>query len=98
MDKFNELIQSESPVLIDFYAEWCGPCKAMMPILENVKKNIGDKARIIKMDVDKYEELAQEYRIQTVPTFKIFKKGENLWRHSGMIQEKELTAVIEQYI
>lgn len=98
MDKFNELIQSESPVLIDFYAEWCGPCKAMMPILENVKKNIGDKARIIKMDVDKYEELAQEYRIQTVPTFIIFKKGENLWRHSGMIQEKELTAVIEQYI
>ena len=98
MDKFNELIQSESPVLIDFYAEWCGPCKAMMPILDNVKKNIGDKARIVKMDVDKYSELAQEYRIQTVPTFIIFKKGENLWRHSGMIQEKELTAMIEQYI
>ena len=98
MEKFNELIKSDIPVLIDFYAEWCGPCKAIMPVLEKVKEKLGDKARIVKIDVDKFQELAEEYHIQTVPTFIIFKKGESLWRHSGMIPEKELITMIEKYI
>ena len=98
MEKFNELIKSDIPVLIDFYAEWCGPCKAIMPVLEKVKEKLGDKARIVKIDVDKFQELAEEYHIQTVPTFIIFKKGESLWRHSGMIPEKELVTMIEKYI
>ena len=81
MEKFEDLIQSQSPVLVDFFAEWCGPCKA----------------RIVKIDVDTHEELAVKYRIQAVPTFILFKKGEAVWRHSGMIQASELKGVIEQY-
>lgn len=98
MEKFNELIKSEQPVLIDFFAEWCGPCKTMMPILDKVKESIGEKARIVKIDIDKFGELATEYRIQTVPTFIIFKDGEPLWRHSGLIAQKELTSMLEKYI
>lgn len=98
MEKFETLIQSKSPVLVDFFAEWCGPCKTMKPVLEEVKGQLGEKARIVKIDVDKFEELADKYRIQSVPTFILFKNGESLWRHSGMIQGKELKEVIEQYI
>ena len=98
MEKFEELIQSPVPVLVDFFAEWCGPCKAMKPILEDVKSQIGDKVRIAKIDVDKHEDLASKFRIQAVPTFILFSKGEVVWRHSGMIQAKELTGVLNQYI
>lgn len=97
MEKFEDLIQSQSPVLVDFFAEWCGPCKAMKPILEDLKQQVGEKARIVKIDVDTHEELAVKYRIQAVPTFILFKKGEAVWRHSGMIQANELKGVIEQY-
>lgn len=97
MEKFEELIQSEKPVLVDFFATWCGPCKAMHPVLEGLKEEIGDTARIVKIDVDQYEELAAHHRIQTVPTFIVFKKGEALWRHSGVISGKELKAAIEQH-
>lgn len=96
MEKFEELIQSEKPVLVDFFATWCGPCKAMHPVLEELKGEIGDTARIAKIDVDQHEELAANYRIQAVPTFILFKKGEAVWRHSGVISGKELKAVIEQ--
>ena len=96
MEKFEELIQSEKPVLVDFFATWCGPCKAMHPVLEALKGEIGDRARIAKIDVDQHEELAASYRIQMVPTFILFSKGEALWRHSGVIRGKELKAIIEQ--
>ncbi len=96
MEKFEDLIQSENPVLVDFYATWCGPCKAMHPVLEELKSQLGDNARIVKIDVDKHEELATTYRIQAVPTFILFKKGEPVWRHSGVIKGNELKAVIEQ--
>lgn len=98
MEKFDELIQSPVPVLVDFFAEWCGPCKAMKPVLEEVKAKIGEGARIVKIDVDQHEQLAARFRIQAVPTFVLFNKGEAVWRHSGMINANELTEVIEQYI
>lgn len=96
MEKFEELIQSEKPVLVDFFATWCGPCKAMHPVLDQLKEEIGEAARIVKIDVDQQEELAESYRIQTVPTLILFKKGEAVWRHSGVVSAKELKAVIEQ--
>lgn len=98
MEKFEDLIQSPVPVLVDFFAEWCGPCKTMSPILEEVKEKMGDNARIAKIDVDQHEDLAKRFRIQSVPTFILFVNGESAWRHSGMIQGKELTGVIKQYI
>lgn len=98
MEKFDELIQSPVPVLVDFFAEWCGPCKAMKPVLEEVKAKIGENARIVKIDVDRHEQLAARFKIQAVPTFVLFNKGEAVWRHSGMINASELTGVIEQYI
>lgn len=96
MEKFKDLIQSEKPVLVDFFATWCGPCKAMHPVLEELKEEIGDEARIVKIDVDQHEDLAELYHIQTVPTFIVFKKGEALWRHSGVIRGKDLRTAIEQ--
>ncbi|MEG1564824.1 MAG: thioredoxin [Bacteroides sp.] len=98
MEKFQELIQSPVPVLVDFFAEWCGPCKAMKPILEEVKTKLGDKVRIAKIDVDQHEDLAKRFRIQTVPTLILFKDGESIWRHSGIIPAKELSGVMEMYI
>lgn len=97
MEKFKHLIESEAVVLVDFFAEWCGPCKAMKPILEEVKRGVGEKARIVKIDIDKQEGLAEEYRIQAVPTLILFKDGKQVWRNSGVLQASALQAVIEQY-
>lgn len=97
MEKFNELIQSPTPVLVDFFAEWCGPCKAMKPVLEEVKSAIGDKGRIVKIDVDQHEKLSIQYRIQAVPTFILFKNGEAVWRHSGVISGSELKSLIKKH-
>lgn len=97
MERFEELITSNIPVLIDFYAEWCGPCKMMKPILEELKGMKRDAIRVAKIDVDKHMELANQYRIQSVPTLMIFKNGEMLWRQSGVLQAKELKEIIEKY-
>ena len=97
MDRFKEVIQSPKPVLVDFYAEWCGPCKMMKPRLLDVAERMGEKAKVVEIDVDREKELAERYRIQSVPTFIIFKNGEQLWRQSGAISTIALIQLLTDY-
>lgn len=94
---FSELVKSEKPTLVDFYAEWCGPCKMMKPILEQLKGSVGEKARIIKIDIDRNPALANLFQIRGVPTLALFKKGELKWLQAGVVQASQLERVIAQY-
>lgn len=96
MEKFNEMINGEQLTFVDFFATWCGPCKMMHPILEQLKEKMGDDIRILKVDVDKNEALSMQYRIQSVPTLMLFKKGEMLWRQSGAMSQNDLMQKISQ--
>jgi thioredoxin 1 len=96
MATFNEIINSEKPVLVDFFAEWCGPCKMMAPILQQVKTELAENITIIKVDVDKNPEAAQVYQIQGVPTLMLFQKGEVKWRQSGVVPANAIKKVVNQ--
>jgi len=98
MSKFSDLINGNLPVLVDFSAEWCGPCKMMAPILKEVASIVGEKAKIIKVDIDKNPQAATAYQVQSVPTMILFKNGEIKWRQSGVMQATQLSQVLLQHI
>ena len=98
MESFEELISSETLVLVDFYATWCGPCRTMHPILEELKKEKGEKLRIAKIDVDKHEDLASKQRIQSIPTLMLFQKGKLLWQQSGVTPLAQLKENVEKWM
>ncbi|PKG43239.1 thioredoxin [Psychroflexus sp. MES1-P1E] len=95
--KFSDLIESETPVLVDFFADWCGPCKVLAPILKEVKSELGDIIKIITIDVDKNEKLAAKYQVRGVPTMLIFKGGEQKWRQSGVLQKQDIVNIIKSH-
>ncbi len=98
METFNDIINGDKPVLVDFFATWCGPCKVLSPTVETVGKELIGQIRVLKIDVDKNEALSAQYRIQAVPTLIVFKKGEILWRTSGVMDKNALTQQLKKFI
>ncbi len=96
MANFKDIVNSEIPVLVDFSAEWCGPCKMMVPILEQVKSEMGDGVKVVKIDVDQNKSLADAYSVRGVPTLMIFKNGKQIWRESGVRQASELVDILKK--
>ena len=96
-DSFSNIIKSDTPVLVDFYADWCGPCKMLAPILKQVKDDLGNQVKIIKVDVDKNQELAGKFQVRGVPTMVLFKEGKQLWRQSGVLQKQQIVDVINSH-
>ncbi len=94
---FSNIINSEKPVLVDFFADWCGPCKMLAPILKEVKDELGDSIKIVKIDVDKNQPLSAKYQVRGVPTMILFKNGKQLWRQSGVLQKNDLIGIINSY-
>jgi thioredoxin 1 len=94
MHKFNDIINSANPVLVDFFATWCGPCQMLSPVLKQVKDNLGERITIIKIDVDKNQELAQKHQVRGVPTMMLFHEGKQLWRQSGVLTKDEIIKII----
>lgn len=97
MSTFSEIINGETPVLVDFFAEWCGPCKMMTPVLEELKNDLKEDIIILKINVDKNTAISSKFEIKGVPTFMLFKQGKMLWRQSGMLQKQDLVNLINQY-
>ncbi|TPN87495.1 thioredoxin [Aquimarina algicola] len=97
-DRFTNIINTNTPVLIDFYADWCGPCKMLSPILKEVKDEMGERIKVIKIDVDKNQSLAAQYQVKGVPTMLLFKNGQQLWRQSGVLQKNDIINTINSYI
>ena len=95
MSTFQEIIKGEIPVLVDFYAEWCAPCKTMNPILKKIKKNMGDNLKIIKINVDNNQQVASKFQVRGIPTFILFKNSEVKWRQSGIIEERNFLETIK---
>tara|TARA_R110002049_G_scaffold298365_3_gene488051 strand:- start:3443 stop:3745 length:303 start_codon:yes stop_codon:yes gene_type:complete len=94
---FKNIINGTKPVLVDFHAEWCGPCKAQGPIIGELAKEVGDKARIIKIDIDENPKIAQQYQVRSVPTIALFRNGELLWKQSGVQSKQQLLQVLSQH-
>ena len=92
---FNSIIQSELPVLVDFHAEWCGPCKVQSPVLVELARELSGKIRVIKIDVDKNQEIAGRFQIRSVPTLALFKSGQMIWRQSGLMNKNQLLAFLQ---
>ena len=95
MANFSEIINSNQPVLVDFYADWCGPCKALAPVINELSTEVGDQAKILKVDIDKNQKASAVYQIRSVPTLILFKKGKILWRHSGGASKAQLKSIIQ---
>lgn len=94
---FSEIIKDDKPVLVDFFADWCGPCKALAPVLEDAKSDLGDTVKIVKIDVDKNQPLAEKYQVRGVPTLILFKNGQQLWRQSGVVQKSDLIKLVRSH-
>ena len=94
MSTFNDLINSQKPILVDFFATWCGPCQMLAPVLVQVKKNLGDNLSIIKIDVDKNQDLSAKYQVRGVPTMILFQNGKQLWRQSGVLSKEEIITIL----